>query len=269
MIINDVEFTVGADPELFVSKNGVFTSGHNLVPGTKRKPHIVNNGAVQVDGLALEFNIDPCKTTEEFDNNLDSVMSQLKDMIPGYEFMDESSVIFSEKFLDNIPKKALVMGCESDYNAYSLTPNPKPNQKDLMRTAGGHTHIGGFFTDNPFGKDHFETSARLARILDETLGLPSLVWDQDDKRRSMYGQAGCFRPKTYGMEYRTLSNKWLFNKKVRAFVFEGVEKALKLMFNPAYEVNPDVSKIINTSDRSSSVFKEHKYVKEAQELLGV
>ena len=49
---------IGADPELFVKKDGVVVSGHDLIQGTKADPFPVQDGAVQVDGMALEFNIE-------------------------------------------------------------------------------------------------------------------------------------------------------------------------------------------------------------------
>jgi len=269
MEVNGKTFSVGADPEIFVSKMGEFISAHNLVPGTKRNPHKVNKGAVQVDGMALEFNIDPCLSDTEFDSALTTVMSQLKEMVPDCEFMDSSSVIFSEKFLESVPEFALELGCEPDYNGWTLDENVKPNGAALMRTAGGHVHIGGFETDQPFNSDHFLSSARLSRILDETLGLPSLLWDQDDQRRQMYGKGGSFRPKKYGMEYRTLSNKWLFNPLVRFFIFDGVKTALNLWCDPLYEPMGDVREVLDNSDRSSKLFKSSPYVQKAQQYLGV
>jgi hypothetical protein len=56
-----MEFKIGADPEFFLrdKATGKFVSAHGLIPGTKRQPMKVDKGAVQVDGMALEFNIDP------------------------------------------------------------------------------------------------------------------------------------------------------------------------------------------------------------------
>ena len=42
------------------------------------------------------------------------------------------------------------------------------------------------------------------------MGLPAVRRDSQDKRRKLYGQAGRFRPTSYGIEYRTLSNYWTF-----------------------------------------------------------
>jgi hypothetical protein len=57
--------------------------------------------------------------------------------------------------------------------------------------------------------DHHYECGRIARNLDITLGLRTLDWDRDRIRRSMYGKAGAYRPKPYGIEYRTPSNKWV------------------------------------------------------------
>ncbi len=70
-----MEVLVGADPEVFVKDaSGQNVSGHGMVPGTKKKPHPVRSGAGQVDGTALEFNIEPSKTEEEFVSRIRIVM---------------------------------------------------------------------------------------------------------------------------------------------------------------------------------------------------
>ena len=85
MKINGYDFLIGADPEFFVKKAGKVVSAHNLVPGTKESPFPVKNGAVQVDGMALEFNINPAETFAAFESSLDSVLEQIIRMVPGYE----------------------------------------------------------------------------------------------------------------------------------------------------------------------------------------
>lgn len=260
MRINGMDFTIGADPEVFMGKGSEFVSAHGAVPGNKRNPTKVPNGAVQVDGLALEFNIDPAEDFEGFQGNLASVQNTLKGMIGDHNFIEDVSVFFDENFTKDIPIENLILGCSADYNGWTMRETLPPNGGALMRTAGGHVHIGGFHTDDPFEPSHYETCGRLARILDETLGVYSILWDKDDKRRSMYGQAGCFRPKEYGMEYRTLSNAWIFKPKLIKFVYDSVAEALELMFT-GHEPDEGVRHIINKSDRGSDFFNNNLKVK--------
>lgn len=260
MKINGTDYTIGADPEIFMSKNGKFVSAHDAVPGSKAVPHYVEKGAVQVDGMALEFNIDPSENFEQFQGNLDTVQGILKEMIGDNEFLDTVSVTFDEEFAKNVPSGALQLGYSADYDGWSLNQSPSPDGEALMRTAGGHIHIGGFFSEDPFKPKHYLKSARLARILDYTLGAYSILWDDDDKRRSMYGKAGSFRPKSYGMEYRTMSNKWIFNPNHVKFVYNSVVDALNLFEDPDFEPDPIVKDVINNSDRSSNFFKDNPKV---------
>lgn len=266
MEINGKQYTIGADPEIFMGQGGKFVSAHDAIPGTKVKPHIVDKGAVQVDGMALEFNIDPASSYKEFEENLDTVQSILKGMIGDMDFLTTPSVMFDEEFASHIPAKALVLGCSADYDSWDQCEATKPDQTELMRTAGGHVHIGGIVPDtNPFHPKHFLEMARLGRLLDHTLGVYSILWDKDDKRRAMYGKAGSFRPKKYGMEYRTLSNAWLFNKDLVKFVYDQVETAIR-MWDEGSDADPNIRDIINNSDRDNEFFVNNAT---AERVMGV
>ena len=82
---------VGADPELFMKNpnTNAFVSAHDRVPGTKYEPFKVPNGAIQVDGTALEFNIDPAHSVEEFVANIKSVKQTLESYVPGFNVVAE------------------------------------------------------------------------------------------------------------------------------------------------------------------------------------
>mgnify|MGYP001584855390 CR=1 FL=1 len=58
-----IEVTIGTDPEFFLEKDGKPVSAHDLVPGTKHEPYpLGKSGAhVQADGTAVEINIKPAK----------------------------------------------------------------------------------------------------------------------------------------------------------------------------------------------------------------
>lgn len=225
--MNNKIVLVGADPELFMkhSDTGEFISAHDRVPGTKYKPFKVPHGAIQVDGTALEFNIDPAATVDEFFRNITSVRSTLESYVPGYNVVAEPVATYDpEYFLWEVPSSAQALGCDPDYNGWSTEQNPRPDTNgEPYRTASGHVHIG--WTDGVDINDgsHFEFCCRVARQMDYYLGIHSLLWDKDGTRRKLYGKAGAFRPKTYGMEYRVLSNRWLENESLIRWVFNTVQ----------------------------------------------
>lgn len=227
------EVTIGADPEFFVAKKGKVVSAYGLIPGDKKNPLKVKNGAVQVDGMALEFNIDPAKNYKQFDENITSVMGQLRQMTEGYEFKIEPVAEFGKKYIDEQPQKAKELGCDPDYNAYTGVQNPVPDGDRGFRTASGHIHIGWKKLGDknwpkeidPMDPGHFAACCALTKTLDAYLGIYSLAWDSDVKRRELYGAPGAFRPKPYGMEYRVLSNKWLDNPDLRAFIYGNTVRA--------------------------------------------
>lgn len=228
--INGVEVLLGCDPEVFVvDENNNFVSAYGLIPGTKTNPLKVRNGMVQVDGMALEFGIDPAATKKEFIYRIGDVMKQLKDMLPkGYNISISSIAEFSDEIIKSQPEEALELGCDPDYCAYTLDKNPRPSlPKPNLRSAGGHVHIGWGAKLPTLEPSHIEACAALAAELDYYLGSASLAWDNDALRRSIYGAAGAFRPKPYGMEYRSSSNQWLKSEELVEFVYDTTIEAVK------------------------------------------
>jgi hypothetical protein len=224
-----MQITIGADPELFLMKGEEFVSAHGVIPGTKGAPYKVECGAVQVDGMALEFNIDPAKTPGDFTKNIAVVMTKLRDMVDReYHLVLAPTAYFSKEEMEQQPPEALLLGCDPDYNAYTEQENPKVEDPGFMRVAGGHIHIGFVPYANANPKDEFfiASCAKLVKELDIWLGVPSIFLDKDNERRKLYGKAGAFRPKPYGVEYRTLSNFWLHNEHTQEWVFRQCIKAV-------------------------------------------
>lgn len=242
------DFKIGADPEFFVQRYGRVVSAYGLVPGSKENPYKVPKGAVQVDGMALEFNIDPAETYAQFEDHMTTVLDSIIRMVPGFEVfvqpLPESVqsrgfekilapvADFGAAYIDSQPKEAKELGCSPDFNAYTKQANPRPDANTPFRTASGHVHIG--WTTEPVDindEGHLEACRALTKSLDAWLGLPSLLWDNDDRRRTLYGAAGAFRPKPYGMEYRVLSNAWIADPLLRKTVFHNTIEAIKSTFN--------------------------------------
>jgi hypothetical protein len=241
---------VGCDPEVFVQQNNKFFSAHGLIPGDKKNPFKVNKGAVQVDGMALEFNIDPAASEDEFCINVETVLHTLKLMVPQYNVVATPVADFDPEYMKQQPEEALELGCDPDFNAWTMRENPRPNGDRPFRTASGHVHIGWTEGEDIKSGAHFGDCAVVAKQMDFFLGLPSLAYDKDNRRRELYGNPGCFRPKSYGCEYRTLSNAWLNNKELIKWVFRNAVAGMDRLFNGdnLSEKYGDVSHIIKTSD---------------------
>lgn len=254
-------FTYGADPEIFLKKKGKAVSAFGLIPGTKSLPFPTEHGAYQVDGTAVEFNINPTPMYdfEKFNFHITTTMKTLKAALPGFNFNISPVQEYTQEYLDSLPDAAKELGCDPDFSAYTLLPNPAPDYTRLFRTGAGHVHVGwgsDIPTDN---EDHIEICANFVKALDATVGMFMTVIDTDPRRRELYGKAGAFRPKPYGVEYRTPSNLWLTTKNRRWMMWtllgEGIrimksEKPIETFINCTQE---SVQSIINDGDVSAAL----------------
>lgn len=249
--------TLGCDPECFVSKDGKIISAHALIEGDKKNPQKVQYGAVQVDGTALEFNIDAAATEAEWMRNINTVLDILTAMIPGHKIEACPVAEFGFEYLRTLPAKATELGCEADWDAYTVAVNPRPNGELPFRSAAGHIHFGIPEAGGEAPVDNIDYIGWIAakvRELDFYIGLPSLFYDNDTKRRELYGKAGAFRPKRYGMEYRTPSNQWLGNDNLKRWAYQASMYAMEqidkgICLADKYD---DIQNIINKSDKAAA-----------------
>lgn len=232
-------YMMGADPELFLrsKKTGKFRSAHGKFPGDKKKPFKLEYGAVQVDGLALEFNIEPAKDAKEFTRNIQAVVKQLRDMVKkasnDLEMVFTPYADFDPAYFNRIAKSAKVLGCDADYT-YDGKINPRPVIGNLpFRTAAGHLHVGwgenlkaddpGHFEDCRFISHHFYFNTRLSAN-GNNLATPA-----QQKRLQYYGMNGSFRPKSYGVELRSPSNEWVESKEENIRIYNFVMSIMNNM----------------------------------------
>lgn len=256
------ELLIGADPEIFFRKGGQLISAHTLLPGSKQAPYPVPFGAVQVDGTAGEFNIDPASTEDQFVLHISEVMRQLEDMLDtDVELLISASVDYPEDYMASLPGEAKKLGCDPDFDAYKMDANPKPDEATCMRTAAGHIHVGWGTGFNPHDSAHFETCCLMAKQMDFWCGLPSVILDSDTKRKLLYGKAGAFRPKPYGMEYRVCSNFWLKEEGLMRLIYSNTREAFETMKDGIVlaEEHGDVAQtIINSNDVEGAMFMCNK-----------
>lgn len=233
----DIVFTIGADPELFcydTSINNYIAVQNCGIKGTKESPQKLScGGNVQRDNVAIEFGIIPAFTKEDFMNNIKDTLQDVVNVLPEHvELVLESSAMFPENQL--IHDECKQFGCDPDRNAWTMQENePPPNaDKGVLRSCGGHIHIG--YVENS-GLDFlldYELQIRFIRVLDMLLGIPSTQIDKTDgkkARRELYGMPGCYRQTPYGVEYRTLSNFWIHSPQHVFLIYELVKDALKVM----------------------------------------
>lgn len=222
---------IGVDPEIAVRsiEQDRFVSAHDLVPGTKYEPHPVSSGQVLVDGTMLEYGIEPARTPEEFVNSNTVVLAKLQEMIgPKYEMVFDQSVFFDKFYMDKLPDPVKELGCSADFNAWDGgRMNPAPAPKGVyanMRACGGHIHLSWTKDADIESVHHVWDCVQIIKQLDTWIHpYLSLLEEDDDPRRVVYGGLGSFRPKPYGVEWRVPSNAWLKHKNIWPWLFNAVK----------------------------------------------
>ena len=257
------KFTIGCDPEVFLTKRGKPASAFGLLEGTKESPKKTIGGAYQVDGMAAEFNTDPVGLVGQWGNDTNlfkdwdykivSQLAQIKEALPtGYTLHARPTMEFGKEFLDKQPEEAKELGCDPDYNAYTLKANPRPDGEKTFRTGAGHIHIGWGADIPPLNEEHMEICGGFVKMMDATVGMFMTLIDRDPKRRDLYGKAGAFRPKPYGVEYRTPSNVWIRNRDTRKAIWVLTQYAIRSMSkgnSPEQACGrDDIEEIINTGN---------------------
>lgn len=256
--VNGTTFKLGADPEVFLKDTntgryvGALASG---CVGTKEVPQFLHRGSsVQVDGMALEFNTNPTAYRDTF---MEEVVSCKKTLVNTFlrhrslRLVIKPTVDFDDEEWARQPLEARILGCNADYSGWTLKSNPSPNRNVKFRTGAGHIHVGwgaGF----QISDDLLTVGGALAKEMDATVGVASLLYDGDTRRRELYGRAGAFRPKSYGMEYRVLSNEWVKSRALIGYVYSRTSDAIKNLMHKRPIHCPDVETIINSNDVSGA-----------------
>jgi hypothetical protein len=257
-MINNV--TMGSDIEVVIQTLlGQPFPVCGIVGGTKEKPRALGGGYfIQEDNVLLEFNIPVAASGREFVSFVNlGLRKSLKELPPSLGATEVSTAIYDEVYIKSI-QKASEFGCEPDYNAWKEEQNPKPSAKNpYLRSAAAHVHIG--WTD-PQPEDQLN----LIKWADIFVSLPS-VWESKDRtRRELYGKAGAFRPKEYGVEHRVLDNYWIWDMAYINAVYQRYGEAIDAVNKNKQIVKADENQIqqaINTYDvqLAKRLYKKYKY----------
>jgi Phage phiEco32-like COOH.NH2 ligase-type 2 len=217
-------YSIGSDIELFLrdKQTGEIVSAEGIAKGTKHEPYVFDPSskyfATSLDNVLYEFCIPPSRRLEEFVNNIKKSMSYVNATLPDRLcYAPIASARLAMHFLET--ENAQIFGCEPDYNAWTGNMNNAPSVNTSLRSAGFHVHVG-------FDDPNREEAEELVRAMDLLLGVPSVLIDPDKDRRNLYGRAGSFRPKPYGLEYRVLSSFFASSEELMAWVYESTIKAI-------------------------------------------
>lgn len=225
--MNKFNITLGADPEIFICNDKEIVSAEGLTNGgTKQNPKkITEEGhAIQEDGIMFEYNIPPCKTEDEWVNAHKLCLDYLSILadVNGFKLSDKVSDKVNKKYLRSV--QASTFGCEPDFNVYDRKVNEAPESNTNLRCAGGHVAFG--YNDPDFSK-----SEKIVKSFDMYVTLPALFKDNDTRRRELYGKAGSFRVKDFGVECRALSNFWIQSEENMRWVYRQSIKAIEAVLS--------------------------------------
>lgn len=233
--------TIGFDPEWFVQQKGAIRPACGVFGGTKEKPLELglDGFTYHEDNVTLELQVPPATNEDDAANNLAEGIAMLQQVAKskGYALsLGRDQYKFPMSQLRS--KKANTFGCDADFMAYDGGTDPRkpldPSDLNGERYAGGHIHIGGDFNCPPFVAALFMDIAVGANLAQQAKQLPV---SKRPGRRGFYGAAGVFRPKPYGIEYRTPGSSWLKYDDVRyGIICRALGVARWLENNPATHI---------------------------------
>ena len=242
---------IGTDPELMIinTKTGEAVSSIGLIPGSKWSAYKISEEghAIQCDNVLAEFNIPPTNNKEEFISHINFVKKYIQDFVkevnPDYDILCSSGMEYPYDQL-TCPE-AFQIGCDPDFNAWEKgRKNDRVTAfQDNYRSAGFHIHIS-------YGIPDADINMKLARLMDLFVGVPSIIFDNDVKRRTLYGNAGSFRHCKYGVEWRTLSGAFLKDDETIGWVWDRTFDAINA-FNQELEFESDKDLILEAINNSN------------------
>lgn len=229
---------VGADPEVLLSDGSRFVSAIGKIPGTKDEPMETEHGKIHVDNVAGEFNIKPAVSVDDFSHQVGLMLHTMEEMAAKHGLKVSQDCAGEYDLEELYHPEAAFAGCNPDMNAYTRRMNRVPElMSTKYRCAGGHIHIGTEIKQRYI--------PQLVKVLDLLVTIP-LMKHENPQRRAIYGGAGAYRVKPYGVEYRTPSNFWIFKPERRGWIYNQVMKALEGY--GAIEIPDGLQETINAHD---------------------
>jgi len=219
---------VGHDSECFAYRKGIgLFPMIGLVGGTKHTPLPVPGGTLQEDNVSIEMAIDCTADEDEFVELTHKVKQAMEAKVKEHNctLLIEPSVEFSRQVIELNAPESEESGCEPDFNIYTKAENRYPSMHgDNYRHGSGHIHV-----DCPIAVDSTKAMARLVMIQDLFIKVPQWLIEGNVPRNEVQGGFGNYRPKSYGVEYRSSSNIILTDDRILRHAFRQAVRASKMV----------------------------------------
>lgn len=251
---------LGCDPEFFFKRKNEIIGAEKVLPvgGLKTK-----GGKIIIDGVQGELNPNPSTNPDELYQNILDCFSELKNILSEDTTIDTSvTVEVSESEMQSLDDKSKQFGCAPSLNTSGVCGTGISDaSKYLKRSAGGHIHLGHNNNEKLIFLFKHEPE-KVVNVLDIVVGNTCVILDRDEgniERRKTYGRAGEYRLPPHGLEYRTLSNFWLKDKKSFDRVITLVDVAISILLEDRADelirkVDMDkIHKAINENNLSLSI----------------
>ena len=231
---------MGADPEIFLSKNGKIIGSERVIPGgplvgpAQSCNPSLSMGQVVRDGIQAELHPAPTHCRQILAENTLELLKLLGTEAAkhGAKLDFSQTVTVTQKEINSLSEESRRLGCQESLNIHTpgrgLGIDPTKYQ---VRSAGGHMHFDLTAVLDANGQRI--DVLKFVPILDILVGNTSILLDDDPRaaeRRQVYGRAGEFRTPAYGLEYRTLSNFWLRSEMYLSLMFGLARQAIGLVY---------------------------------------
>jgi hypothetical protein len=188
----------GSDPELFV-----VSKEQEVIPSTAV---ITSSDVVKPDGFQIELNPLTSTCRQSASSYIYSALFDARAMAlkMGYDLSFKVGHIISDEVWSKVDLKMKRFGCNPTLNVHEKNFKRVTGLREKFRAGGGHIHLG--FTFNR------ADAPKIVTMMDILAGNTFVLIDRDPdniRRRINYGRAGEYRLKSYGIEYRVLSNFWM------------------------------------------------------------
>lgn len=222
---------IGSDPEIFCeNKDGAIIPAFNFLGSKEEKRNLINGGSyannIYWDGFQAEFDTQAAGCMEfhvsSIRHGLYWTSRLLKQYDPGAKLSGKTVFEIPAELIHSSKPEHVAFGCMPSLNAYGMEGVKLPGNEVFYRSAGGHIHFGLRKLTKEIGIEP-ERALKMVKSLDAILGVAcvSLFASIDSpRRRQMYGLAGEYRLPSHGMEYRVLSNAWMFHPLIANLVFD-------------------------------------------------